>query len=693
MDSMRKLRGVCLFSILLVSLFFSSCTNRFNPHSKRQFLRHWSYSLDNQNFVDLPDGPMGSLHNYVPGHKGLIILKTEFDVPWELLAAGDAGLALGKIEIASRIYVNARQVAETGLFPPEEFYSGQAYTNIRLNPDMLRFDGKNELIIHLYVDGSGGISDCPFISTYEDTSSLTGRFSFLFSKLNLIFSFCMVLISISYMMIYAAHKKDKEYKDYALMNFWTAFYLVPMWIAEAPVFMGMFNLLWWCKFLEGVVAFFTAHCASSFILSFLKIKQSKRMMITRWVMLAVAVIIDLAIPSLVIFNRWKILIYVLILVQLSPAILILLRNFKAKKKEIFSLLLGFSPAIISVIADVILKGVARLEMVPLTTVYGWQVTTITFMAIVTRRYSVIRKSFEYLNDNLEKEVQERTDELRKTNEVLAIQNDQAKKDMELAVHVQKMFYPQDLNFLGWDVAVNFEPLSGVSGDLYDFYVLEGKLRGFGLFDVSGHGISSGLITMLAKNTIFQNFRETLPLKLSEAALITNDALIRAKGEVENYLTGCLFRIDSENPRKIEFINAGGPHPVYKQKKKSPVFMVPDENKPQYGMFGVKNLKVEFQTIKQTVKTGDVLVLYTDGLTEAENVKGEAFGKERLLDALEKVSGSAQEILDSLMIEFKEFIGPNVLEDDITVIVLKRVDESIEKEDEFGTLEMIEDPEL
>ncbi|MCF0242399.1 MAG: SpoIIE family protein phosphatase [Treponema sp.] len=668
----------------------SSCDSRTNPKSKRVLLKKWSYSLDNREFVELPEKPLGSLYRKVPGNKGLIYLRSEFDLPMELMIS-DAGLALGKIEIASKIYINSKPVGETGNFPPNEFSGGQAYTNIRITPDLLRYDEKNEIVILLYVNGTGGISDTPFISTYEDTTLFTNRMTFLYSKLNMIISFCMVFLSICYFMIFTAHKEDTEYRDYALMNFWTAFYLVPMWIAEMPQLSGFFDLLWWKKTFEGLVAFFTAHCASSFIFSFMKVKQSKRMLITRWAILGGAVTYMLLIPNLVIYSKMKFLFYASLMAQLGPAVLVLIRLLRAKKRKILGLLVGFCPVIIFICVDIVIKGIAKLEMVPFMTVYGWQLTSISFMAIVTKRYSVIRKSYEYLNNNLEQEVKERTEELTKANAILEKQNTQAKKDMELAVNVQKSFYPQELNFKGWDVAVNFEPLSGVSGDLYDFYVQEGKLKGFGLFDVSGHGISSGLITMLAKNTIMKKFIETLPLKLSDAILKINSEIIREKGEIENYLTGCLFRMDKKDEGKLEFVNCGGPHPIFKSiKKKSCVLLTPNKDKPQYGMLGVKGLDVNFQTIKQAVKTGDFFVLYTDGLTEAENVKGEAFGKDRLIEAVNAASGSAQEIIDSVMEDFKDFIGPNELEDDISVVVLKKVEENqFEENDDFGKLEVLE----
>ena len=63
----------------------------------------------------------------------------------------------------------------------------------------------------------------------------------------------------------------------------------------------------------------------------------------------------------------------------------------------------------------------------------------------------------------------------------------------------------------WDIAFEFIPMSGVSGDLYDFYVSEGEITGLTLCDVSGHGIASGLVTMIARSVFFRNFSKWMTI--------------------------------------------------------------------------------------------------------------------------------------------------------------------------------------
>lgn len=681
-----KMRRITIISFILISILFSSCANSFRKNSPRVFLREWSYSIDGRTYIQLPPKPLGNLESYLPGNKGFITLHTEFELPWKLVS-GDVGLALGKILIASKIYLNGNEIGGTGSFPPKVYSAGQAYTNIKLNPQFLNLDGKNTIEIVMWVEGKGGISDKPFISTYTDTSRFTSTMTFFYSKLNLIFAWSMVLAAGIYLMFFAQQRKEKHYRDYALMNLWTAVYLVPMWASEIPNVLMRIPYIWWNTIFNGAVAIISNYYAVSFVRSFLGVETGKKTRICRRILTIIGIIFMVMIPNQVFFYKYQFVMLGFILIQQVYSVSAVFSEFKKRNKQLINLVIGFSPVILTLFVDIVLKFVFRLSMVPYMTIFGWQMTSITFICIVTIQYSRIRKSFEYLNENLEKEVKERTLELTKANKELEKRQAEADRDMQLAVHVQQSFYAKKPEFPGWDIAVSFNPLSGVSGDMYDFFRVEGKLRGFGLFDVSGHGISSGLVTMLAKNSITNAFKETLSLKLDKAMEVVNQQVISIKGDIENYLTGILFRIDKEKPGKLEFVNAGGPHPIFKSKgKKEKVkLLLPNDKKLHYGMIGVKDLEVKFQVIKTKMKPGDVLVLYTDGISETENKNGEPFGKERIMDVLNRKEGSAQEIVDAIMNDLRDFAGFEKLDDDITVLVLKKTEEELEEVLELESL--------
>ncbi len=147
---------------------------------------------------------------------------------------------------------------------------------------------------------------------------------------------------------------------------------------------------------------------------------------------------------------------------------------------------------------------------------------------------------------LEKQVYERTADLSQANEELNLKNQHLietkmimEQDLELAARVQRTFFQwgrpaaQD-----WELAVSCMPAASVSGDFFDYYRdSSGHLKGITLCDVSGHGVSSGLISMVAKSIIFRELNLDSDALLSERIFRVNERLTDEIGMVENFLTG------------------------------------------------------------------------------------------------------------------------------------------------------------
>ena len=89
-------------------------------------------------------------------------------------------------------------------------------------------------------------------------------------------------------------------------------------------------------------------------------------------------------------------------------------------------------------------------------------------------------------------------------------------------------------------------MMGVAGDLFDFYTDSNSLDGLGIYDISGHGISSGLLTMLVKNIIHNEFYKKENKTLDEILYKSNNRIIEEKGNVENYVTGILMKIKNND---------------------------------------------------------------------------------------------------------------------------------------------------
>ena len=212
-------------------------------------------------------------------------------------------------------------------------------------------------------------------------------------------------------------------------------------------------------------------------------------------------------------------------------------------------------------------------------------------------------------------------------------------------------------------------MAGVSGDLYDFYFTKDTLDGFGLFDVSGHGISSGLVTMLVKNIINDEFNKGKKLPLQEVMTITNDRIILQKGNVENYLTGILARVNGNN---VDFVNAGHPNVVFYHAKTRSLEIIKRGELKESGIIGISEIPVNFECVTVTLEKGDMLLLYTDGLTETMNRNREEFGLERLKKTfLKNTDLSLTEQVQTIVDEARTFANRAKIADDITLLILKK----------------------
>lgn len=249
------------------------------------------------------------------------------------------------------------------------------------------------------------------------------------------------------------------------------------------------------------------------------------------------------------------------------------------------------------------------------------------------------------------------------------QNIALEKEINLASVIQQSFFKQDLSFINkWDIAYYNKPMVGVSGDLYDFYKKDGILHGLGIFDVSGHGISSGLVTMLVKNIVFQEFYRGNKKELWEVLNKINDRVIQEKGDIENYLTGILIRIEDN---EFEIVNAAHPSPILFRKEDSMGFYLNDEKSK--GAIGLPDFPTYFYSEKYKLNSGDFMVLYSDGVTDLKNSDGVTFGKERLMRIVELTNQlSAESQMEKIIKTLDTFRGEEEQNDDITVIVIKKL---------------------
>ena len=242
-------------------------------------------------------------------------------------------------------------------------------------------------------------------------------------------------------------------------------------------------------------------------------------------------------------------------------------------------------------------------------------------------------------------------------------------ELRLAQVVQQSFFKHNETiYEDWAISYYNKPMAGVSGDFLDIYSTDNNLDGIGIFDVSGHGIASGLVTMLVKNIIFQEFYNGRNDKLKSIIDRINIRYIKEKGNIENYLTGILSRMDGN---KIEFINAGHSMPIFYSAQEDSAHYVEDDN-TAFGAIGLPDIPTNFVSHTVEMNRGDELIFFTDGATEATNADGDDFGKDRLLKSIfRNADRPLTTQVNCIVSDILTFIGNETQKDDITIIILKK----------------------
>jgi len=686
--------------ILTLSYVFLICSCSHNNNAYKQNLSdsiEYYVSNEQDNFGDiqrnqptfkkLDPSQMGNLSSLVNSDKAFIWLRIRFSLD-EPLQKAPVGLFIGHLRNASSLFLNGNSIRKYGEMPPYENSNGFSSTFYMFPNSIINKEGINTIYIQIWPGPYGSISKNIYLSTQPYVYDHSESVSFFNSRVTITFMFVCLIISFLYFVLYfilRSYKENRMYLIYGLLNLYTAHFLLFFSAAEIPWLKpNWFSYLTILKITIIYGGFSTAYFAVSFIVSFLGYDPDKKEMRIRLGMLIATVIAGCCIPTYSLFAKALPFLAAAALLQFYFCIPRLFRALISKESRItaLELLHGFSSVIITVILDFIFKVILKKEDWPLVTLYGWQITIYIFLWQLMRKFGGIyvhntqlKDTLQNFNNNLEEVVALRTRELSEANYVLS-------RGLETVSHVQKNFLPPEENsFRGWDISVFYQPLdNNVSGDLYDYYTTDSTLDGLGIFDVSGHGIPAGLMTILAKGIISQHFLNGLAQEESISDILEeiNATYIKEKVNVENYITGLLFHFSDFNKNdvcSVEVANAGHPYPILFNADKNTFTEIKHDNPDeQYGIIGVEGLDVSFPPVSFRMGIDDIIVCFTDGITEALNSNKEDFSKEKIIDITNQYKNETAKVIAEKIIEsLKEFTNGVPFSDDITLIVLKRTD--------------------
>jgi serine phosphatase RsbU (regulator of sigma subunit) len=242
-------------------------------------------------------------------------------------------------------------------------------------------------------------------------------------------------------------------------------------------------------------------------------------------------------------------------------------------------------------------------------------------------------------------------------------NEGLKREIEIAREIQHGLLPRSIpQNPGYDLYAGCITAARVGGDLYDFVLPPGAL-GMLIADVSGHSVASGLIGMSFRSS-FRNFL-ALGVDMDELFERVNTALHDELHLSGHFLSAfyCTYSLES---RRLRYVNAGHNRP-FVLKPRTGTFIDLQEAGLLIGILRSSRFRVGALDLEP----GDVLILYTDGIVEAENQHQEVFGVERLKAAVrENARRSAKEMYHYLLKEMYLFQDEYFNKDDVTIAVLK-----------------------
>ena len=234
----------------------------------------------------------------------------------------------------------------------------------------------------------------------------------------------------------------------------------------------------------------------------------------------------------------------------------------------------------------------------------------------------------------------------------------------LAFDLQSSLIPaQTPDLPGWEFAAWWQPAREVSGDFYDFVDLPGAL-GLVLGDVADKGMPAAMFMALTRSTI----RASLSAGRSPAeSLTTANRLICADSKNGMFVTLFYAALDPGR-RSITYVNCGHNPPLLAHRGQDNM-----EELKRTGLSLRFDADFEYGEASCQLEPGDLLVIYTDGVTEAFNGNRQQFGKERLRALMmEFRDQSAQEVLEQLQLALRRHIGETPQSDDITAMVVRCV---------------------
>ncbi|MEA5594572.1 SpoIIE family protein phosphatase [Rivularia sp. UHCC 0363] len=300
-----------------------------------------------------------------------------------------------------------------------------------------------------------------------------------------------------------------------------------------------------------------------------------------------------------------------------------------------------------------------------------QLIQLVGMALVLGNFFVLlSRSFKRLK-RVDQELQTANSQILQLNERLQADNMRMKSELDVTKRLQQMILPKSSELEsveGLDIAGFMEAADEVGGDYYDVLNLNGSVK-IGIGDVTGHGLESGMLMLMVQTAVrtLQEVEETNPVRFMD---ILNRTIYKNIQRMDSGKNLTLSLIDySEGELKLT-----GQHEeviVVRSNGEVELLDTTDLGFP----IGLDDEIADFIAQKKIqLEIGDIAVLFTDGITEAEDLHGNFYGIERLCEMVKQNRYfNANGIKDAVIKDVRSHIGLQQVFDDITLLILKQKD--------------------
>jgi serine phosphatase RsbU (regulator of sigma subunit) len=235
-------------------------------------------------------------------------------------------------------------------------------------------------------------------------------------------------------------------------------------------------------------------------------------------------------------------------------------------------------------------------------------------------------------------------------------------DLALAHEAQRNLLPAVLpEFAPFGIHAFSRPTRHVGGDFYDFFPAGDSLGGV-LADISGKGVAAALTAAMIQGAIVTEFRTTVA---ADQALSAINRLVWEKTPPSRFATLFLFTLARDGSGR--YVGAGH-NPAYLYRAATGEIEELVSRGVPFGMFR----DTSYADVPFRMHPGDVLFVYSDGLTEAENAEGDMFGEERVIEILRReAAGGSRDLGRAVLREVEAFTRGAIPNDDLTFLAIHR----------------------